>query len=130
MKSLFTFLIVISLFTFSCTNSFNLNKHYNDSLPFHIIDQQHPNGLRESDITVNDPKHIQLISWLSSNKNGWKKTDHNTHAGLIIVSQGDFRILFYRDNDFIVLGYNDAKNETQQYMRKMDSNELRFLLQE
>lgn len=124
-------IIVISLFTISCSQKFDITDHFDPALPFEIIDQQHPSGvLSETEIQINDPKHDQLLSWLKSNNQGWRKADHNTHAGLIIVSQEDFRILFYRDSDFVVIGYNDEENVMQQYIRDMDSNELRFLFNE
>jgi hypothetical protein len=70
------------------------------------------------------------VSWLRSNNHNWKKPTHNTHAGLIIVSQGDFHILFHRDNDFIVVDYTDDENVVYQYIKTMDSNDLRFLVED
>ena len=121
----------ISLMVFSCSKKFDVTAHFDPAHSFELIDQQHPSGvLIETEIQVNTPKHIQLLSWLLSNKHDWRKAPHNTHAGLIIVSQGDFRILFYRDDNRIVVAYDDKENVMQQYIRDMDSNDLRFLLDE
>ena len=120
---------MIILTTLSCTKKFDLTEHFDPLLPFEIIDQEHPSGvLSQTEIQVNDSKHVQLTSWLTSNNQDWRKAPHNTHAGLIIVGQGDFRILFYRDDNKVVIAYNNEENEMQQFIRDMDSNELRFLL--
>lgn len=122
-------IIFLWLLAISCTHNFDLTDHFDPTLPFEYIDVERPNSDGASrEIPVEQQKHRQLVSWLQSNNHGWKKTEHNTHAALIIVTQGDFRILFYRDNDFVVVGYNDEENVMQQYMREMDSNELRFLV--
>ncbi len=113
----------------SCSSNFDITQHYDAKLPFKIIDVELPNSDATPQLIVaDDLKHQQLVTWLKANNNGWQKADHNTHAGLVIVSQQDFRLIFYRDNDFIVCGYDDTENNMQQYIRKMDSNELRFLL--
>ena len=76
----------------SCSQKFDLTDHFDPTLPFEInqMDKSGPDFSKE--IVVNDLKHEKLVSWLELNKHGWKKTDHNTHAGLIIVRQDDFRI--------------------------------------
>ena len=113
----------------SCTQKFDITDHFDPALPFEIIDQQHPSGvLSETVIQAYAPKHTQLVSWLASNKHDWRKAPHNTHAGLIIVGQEDFRILFYRDDDKVVVAYDNKEGVMQQYIRNMDSNELRFLV--
>ncbi len=112
-------------------DKFDLTAHFDPTLPFKLIDQQHPSGvLIETEIQMNDSKHAQLLSWLKSNNHDWQKSTHNTHAGLIIVRQGDFHILFYRDNDMIVVGYNDDENVGHQYIKYIDSNVLRFLVED
>ena len=123
-------LVCITILTaLSCTKKFDLTEHFDPTLPFEIIDQEHPSGvLSQTEIQVDDPKHIQLVSWLTSNNHDWRKAPHNTHAALIIISQGDFRILFYRDDDDVVVAYNNEENVMQQFIRNMDSNELRFLV--
>ena len=122
-------LILISfVYLVSCSEKFDVTKHFDPTLPFEInqMDKSGPDFSKE--IGVNDLKHEKLVAWLELNKHGWKKTDHNTHAGLIIVRQDDFRILLYRDNDMVVVGIDAKGNDMQQYKRDMDSNELMFLV--
>ena len=55
---------------------FDITKHFDPTLPFELIDQQHPSGvLIETEIQMNDSKHKQLVSWLRSNNYNWKKTN-------------------------------------------------------
>ena len=121
-------ILVFSLLAVSCSPKFDITDHFDPSLPVKVIDQYPPSPVSIYEIGQNDPRHAKLVSWLKLNNHGWKKTDHNTHAGLIIVRQGDFTILLYRDNDMVVMGYNDEENVMQQYKRDMDSNELIFLV--
>ena len=115
----------------ACTRKYDITNHFDPTLPFEIIDQGHPSGvLFDTQIIINEPKHSQLLSWLNSNNNDWKKTDDNTQAALIIVRQGAFSLLFYRDNDFVISGYNNEEKVMQQYIRNMDSHELRFLIKD
>ena len=123
-------ILVLSLLTFSCTRKFDISDHFDPSLPLKVIDQYPPSPIRMYEICQNDPRHAKLDSWLKSNKQGWEKTDHDTHAGLIIVNQDDFVILLYKDNDVVVVGINAEGNDMVQYMRKMDSNELMFLIED
>ena len=121
-------ILVFSLLAVSCSPKFDITDHFDPSLPVKVIDQYPPSPVRTYEINQNDPRHAKLVSWLKSNNDGWKKTDHDTHAGLIIVRQDDFVILLYRDNDMVVAGYDAVGNDMKQFKRVMDSNELMFLV--
>ena len=123
-------LLAFSLAAVSCSSKFVITDHFDPSLPLTVIDQYPPSPVSTYEIGQNDPRHTKLASWLNSNKQGWKKTDHDTHAGLIIVRQDDFVILLYRDNDMVVVGIDAEGNDMRQYKRDMDSNELLFLVDE
>ena len=121
-------ILVFSLLAVSCSEEFDITDHIDPSLPFKVIDQYPPAPIRTYEIDQDDPRHAKLVSWLKSNKDGWKKTDHDTHAGFIIVRQDDFVMLLYRDNDMVVAGYDAVGNDMKQYKREMDSNELMFIV--
>ena len=118
----------LSLLAVSCSPKFDITDHFDPSLPVKVIDQYPPSPVRTYEIAQNDPRHARLASWLKSNNDGWKKTDHDTYAGLIIVRQDNFVILLYRDNDMVVAGYDAVGNDMKQFKRVMDSNELMFLV--
>lgn len=127
-----SFIILSLVVTIACAPNYKLKDHFKPELDFKIIDVQKPNSDGQTKpIKVGTTRHTQLVSWLNKNNHGWEKTDHNTHAALIIVTQEEnFRILFYRDNDFIITAYYDEQDQMQQYIKHMDSNELRFLLED
>lgn len=124
-------IIVMTLITaISCAQKFDVTEHFDPALPFNVIDMDHPEGKKsEFVIHADDSKHDQLLSWFEANKDNWEPST-NTHAGLIIVNQDDFHLLFYRNNDFIVVGYDDDDGLRHQFTRTMDSNDLRFLVDE
>ena len=127
-------ILLFSLFAVSCSKKFDLSVHYDPTLPFEIINRTLSNDHKSvSDVLTyeiyqSDTRHAKLVSWLKSNNNGWKKTDHDTYAGLITVHQDKFVILLYRDNDMVVVGIDVEGNDMKQYKRDMDSNELMFLV--
>ena len=127
-------ILILSLLAVSCSKKFDLAVHYDPTLPFEIIhrklsnDHKSVSDVSTYEINQSDTRHAKLVSWLKSNNNGWKKTDHNTYAGLISVHQDDFTILLYPNNDMVVIGIDVEGNEMKQYKRDMDSNELMFLV--
>ena len=121
-------ILVWSLFIVSCSQQFDITDHFDPSLPIKVIDQYRPSPESTYEIDQDDPRHAKLGAWLKSNRNGWKKTDHDTHAGLIIVRQDDFVLLLYRDSDMVVVGIDAEGNDMRQYKKDMDSNELMFLV--
>ena len=129
-------ILILSLLAVSCSKKFDLAVHYDPTLPFEIIhrtlsnDHKSVSDVSTYEINQSDTRHAKLVSWLKSNNNGWKKTDHNTHAGLISVRQDDFTILLYPDNDMVVIGIDVEGNDMKQFKRDMDSNELMFLVDE
>ena len=123
-------ILALSALTVSCSPQFDITDHFDPNLPIKVIDQYPPSPIRTFEISKDDPRHAKLASWLKSNNDGWKKTDHDTHAGLIIVRQDDFVILLYKDNDMVIAGYDAVGNDMKQYKRVMDSNELMFIVNE
>ena len=122
-------ILFIILISTSCSKQFKVTDHYDPGLPFEIIDMEKPDKDGAIEIQIDDSKKEQLLSWFALNNRDWKPT-HNTNAGLIIVSQGDFKLLFYRDNDFVVVGFTDDENVRHQYIKFVDSNELSFLVED
>lgn len=127
-------ILLFSLLAVSCSKKFDLAVHYDPRLAFEIIhrtlsdDHKSVSDVSTYEISQSDTRHAKLISWLKSNNNGWKKTDHNTHAGLISVNQDDFTILLYPDIEYVVIGIDVEGNDMKQFKRDMDSNELMFLV--
>lgn len=88
-------MFIIVLTAISSSKEFDLTDHYDPKQSFEIIDFE-KTGHSISEIQVNDLKHDRLLSWLALNNKNWEPT-HNTHAGLVIIYQENFRLLLYRN---------------------------------
>ena len=126
-NSIFLVIYIIVLTAISCSKKIDLTDHYDPTQSFEVIDQERPkDGNYSSEIQVNDLKHAELLSWLELNNQNWKPT-HNTHAGLVIVYQENFRLLLYRNNDFAVVIITDDENISHYYKKIFDTGGLKFL---
>ena len=124
MKSIHIIFIII-LIAISCSKKFDITDHFDPTLSFEVIDFEKA-GHSSSEIQVNDLKHAQLLSWLELNNQNWKPT-HDTHAGLVIIYQENFRLLLYRNNDFAVVIITDDENISHYYKKIVDTGGLKFL---
>ena len=126
MKSILSMYIIV-LTAISCSKKFDLTDHYDPTQSFEVIDQERPKDDNSSyKIQVNDLKHDKLLSWLELNNQHWKPT-HDTHAGLVIIYQENFRLLLYRNNDFGVVIITDDENISHYYKKIFDTVGLKFL---
>lgn len=112
----------------SCSKEFDLTDYFDASKSFGVIDQERPkNGKLDFEIKVNDPRHAKLVSWLALNNQNWKPATHNTHAGLVIIYQENFRLLLYRNKDFAVVIVTDDEGISNYYIKNFDVSRLEFL---
>ena len=119
------FIIVLS--TISCSKKFDITDHFDSTQPFQFVDIINPRNDKE--IQVNDLKYDQLLSWLELNNQNWTSTDLS-HAALLIINQEKFKLLFYRNNDLVVLRFIDDDNISHQYKKIVNSDGLNFLYKE
>lgn len=117
----------IALIGSSCSNRIDLTNYYDAGASFELIDMERPeDGNSSPEILRNEKRHDGLLLWLESNKKNWKPA-HNTHAGLVIISQEKFRLLLYRNNDFAVVIITDDENVSRYYKKSLDTGGLEFL---
>ena len=126
MKSILLMYIIV-LTANSCSKEFDITDYYDPTQSFEVTDfERAKDGKSSSEIQVNDLRHDQLLSWLELNNQNWKPT-HDTHAGLVIISQENFRLLLYRNNDFAVVIVTDDENISHHYKKIFDTGGLKFL---
>ena len=100
---------------------------YDPTQPFEVIDQHEPkDGKLRFTIGLNDPRHARILSWLELNEQSWTPT-HNTHAGLVIIYQQNFRLLLYRNSDFAVVIITDEKDVSRYFKKDLKTGGLSFL---
>ena len=118
---------IIVLTAISCSKEFDIVDHFDPTQSFQFVDIQKTKN--DVEIQVNDLKHDQLLSWLQLNNQNWKPTDHS-YASLFNISQENFKLLLYRNNDFVVVRFTDDENISHQYKKIVDSDGLNFLYEE
>lgn len=118
---------MIVLSTISCSKKFDITDHVDPTQSFQFVDiRESKNNVK---IKVNDFKHKQLLSWLELNNQGWEPTDAS-HAGLLLITQDKFKLIFYRNKDQMVVRFTDDENILHQYKKIIDPNGLNFLYKE
>ena len=101
--------------------------YYDPAQPFKVTDfERAKDGVSTYQILVSDPRHERLLSWLESNNQDWEPA-HDSHAGFVIISQENFRVIMYRDGDLQVARVIDAENVTHNFKRTFDNKGLKFL---
>ena len=126
MKSILLMCLIVLTIN-SCSKAFDITDHFDPTQSFEVTDfERAKDGKSNSEIQVNDLRHDQLLSWLELNNQNWKPT-HDTHAGLVIISQENFRLLLYRKNDFAVVIVTDDENISHHYKKTFDRGGLEFL---
>jgi len=129
MKSIHV-IYIFALIATSCSKKLDLAAYIDPTQPFQVVDAHRAKGgTIETEWQVNDAKHDQLLSWIESNNRNWKPT-HATHAGLVILSQENFRLLLYRNSNFAVVILTDDENITHNYKKSVDTRGLIFLDEE
>ena len=127
-------MFIIVLATTSCSKEMDnqpkeidISDLYDVTQSFEVIDQEQPkDGNGRFEIRVTDPRHGRLLSWLKSNDKNWKPAP-NTHAGLVIIYQENFRLLLYRNHHFAVVVITDDNGISNYYKKSLDVGGLEFL---
>lgn len=118
---------IIVLTALSCSKKFDLTDHYDPTQSFEVTDLEKPkDGNSSYGIQVNDLRHDQLLSWLELNNQNWKPT-HDTHAGLVLISQENFKLMLYRDSELAVVRFTDEENISHYYKKIVVPGGLNFL---
>jgi hypothetical protein len=56
------------------------------------------------EIAASDPRHQQLIDWLSQNRDGWSQMYATNPSGGILVSSGAWHLQFFGTSVFVTTG--------------------------
>ena len=120
-------LCIIALTTVSCSHNIDITDYIDPTQSFQVRDfAKIISPTVESEIQVKDLKHEQLLSWLELNNQNWIQTN-NRHAALIIIHQDKFRLLYYRNHEYVVVILTDDDNVLHSYKQIVDTDGLIFL---
>jgi hypothetical protein len=78
------------------------------------------------EIKVNSEKWNKLLSFAESNMDGWRSSPAS-YLGNIYVLQDDFRLIYTKGSEGVVISFMDKNAEPKQYVKKIDKGELDFL---
>lgn len=137
MKKLKNFIKILGLYfatsIFSgCSTDININDYIdkNKSLSLIVTTQDSATGLSTSEnfeIAINSDKYKKIVQWGNENINGWQWTPVSYIVNICIV-QGDFRLLYTRGGQSIVLAFTDKEGKPKQYTKTIKQGELDFLV--
>jgi hypothetical protein len=84
-------------------------------------------NLKTDTIAVNSEKWLKLIDFTKDNVDGWSSSPAS-YISDIMITQGEFRLLFWKSKDAVVIGYVDKNGKGQQYRKIIRKGELNFLI--
>tara|TARA_Y100000588_G_scaffold390455_1_gene496012 strand:- start:117 stop:521 length:405 start_codon:yes stop_codon:yes gene_type:complete len=123
--------LILSLAMTSCQTDLELNDVIDQKSPFSFtirtVDLETGLSSNETEeIKVNSEKWIKLVNFVKNNLNGWQSSPAS-HIGDIYVSQGDFRLIYTKSANGVVIAFTDKKGNPEQYIKGIDQGELDFL---
>ena len=121
----------MSLAMTSCQTDLDLNDVIDQKSPFTLtIRTVNPEtGLSSNEteeIKVNSEKWIKLVDFAKNNLDGWQSSPAS-YIGDVYVSQGDFRLIYTKGSNGIVIAFTDKEDKPKQYTKGIDKGELDFL---
>ena len=118
-------LISLILLTASC---------YNQQINIaELLDKKEPIKLTKNIQTIRiieplSEKWNKFIDFAEQNKNGWKPSPV-TYLPEITVSQKEFRLFYWIDNNFIVINFIDKNGNSKQFVKNVKKGALNFLVE-
>jgi len=125
-------ILIVSLL--SCSINVDSTEFLDTSLPFHLKTNTTNSQTRilESNsekLYVNSKKWLGINEWFSKNKEGWQITPAS-HIGDTYITQGEFRMIYSKNSEVVIIAFNNSKGESKQYSKEIGKDELNFLYSE
>jgi hypothetical protein len=117
-------LIPIMLLFVSCSQQIEISTYFDSSKPFQLNSRTLPS----QEISIESEQYQLFLDWLSKNNRGWHSSPASHHPDLS-VTQGNFRLLFGKDSEGVVVSFTDKNGEPQQFAKSIKEGELHFLLE-
>ena len=120
-------LFILVVFISSCSTSIELTQYVNKNSSFHLRKSDEFDTTKTINILPNSEKHNQLVTWLNENESGWNSSIAS-YISKYCLFQDNFRLLFSPENNAVVVGFNDKKNNPKQLYKEIKNGELDFLI--
>ena len=127
------FTIIAILILSSCQSDIVFDKIIDFNAPFTMIvtNVDSISGLsnfKTETIAVNSEKWLKFIDFAKENVDGWSLTPVS-YISDITITQGEFRLLYWKGKDTVVIGFVDRNGKGQQYRKVIKKDELNFLIE-
>ena len=131
-KTKYLIFILVSFILIGCSTDIELKKYIDKSAPFQLNIYQTnletgQTTMKTIELSVNSEKWKRLIEWTESNKEGWKTTPASYIADISII-QDDFRLLYWKGLNGVIIGFTNEKGKGEQYRKEIKKGELDFLI--
>ncbi|MCW3125408.1 MAG: hypothetical protein JWO03_1066 [Bacteroidetes bacterium] len=124
-KTILTISLLALILTLSnCNQCINAVSYIDNTKPLNFTS----NFQGASEIAVNSDKFKRLTQWLSGNSCGWQPSPASyASTGVCVSQQNNFRLLYWKGTDEVVIGLIDKGNSSKQYSKRISKGELDFL---
>ena len=128
---IWTITLITSLAITSCQTDLELNNVIDQKSPFTLtirtVDSETGLSTNETEeINVNSEKWTRLVDFAKQNMDGWQPSPES-YIGDVYVTQGNFRMIYTKGSDGVVIAFTDNEGDPKQYTKKIDKGELDFL---
>ncbi|NVK27769.1 MAG: hypothetical protein HWE14_06980 [Flavobacteriia bacterium] len=114
-----------------CQKRANFNHNIDYSTPFQMttIDLDTSTGystFHEAELHVDSEKGQKLVDFLQANTEGWHSNVASV-IGDIIVTQGDFKLIYSVNSESVFVAYLDTNGTPLQLAKRIERGQLDFL---
>jgi hypothetical protein len=129
--SLFQVFIILSLLN-SCETDLDINEFIDKKSPIILTIKPYDkvielSEIKQFNIEVNSTKWNEILTFANQNKEKWHSSPAS-YIGEIYLTQGDFRLIYNKGSESVVISFMDKNGKPKQYVRKIKKGELDFLL--
>lgn len=123
--------LILSLAITSCQTDLELNDVIDQKSAFTLtirtVDPKTRLSSNETEeIKVNSDKWVKLVDFAKNQMDGWQSSPAS-YIGDIYVLQGDFRLVYTKGSNGIVIAFTDKEGNPKQYTNRIEKGELDFL---
>lgn len=84
-------------------------------------------SIKRSPIEVDSEKWLKLVDFAKNNGEGWKRSPAASYDLDLSVTQDNFRLLIFREESVVIIGFEDEKGKGRQYKKSFVPGELDFI---
>lgn len=125
--------LMVGLGLTSCHTDLDINEIIDQEAPF-VLGTETVNPktgqttYTTEQIEVNSEKWIKLVAFAKNHMQGWQSSPAS-HLGNVYLSQGNFKLVYTKGSDGVVVVFRDQEGKPRQYINNIEHGALDFLTQ-